>query len=107
MRQLAIAVLGISLVTASAAQADFGKVKSPTRSLGGTGGPLPASKAPPNYGVPAPKPYKPYTPPAQMKSPTPPGNTDGGKLFKPYKPTSIYGPPTGSKAAKPKSYFDH
>ena len=106
MKQLAMAVLGVWLATASAAQADFGKVKSPTPKFDGTGGSRPASRATPNYGVPAPAPYKPYTPPAQMKSPAAPGNTDGGELFKPYKPTSIYGAPAGRKTGQPKSYFD-
>jgi hypothetical protein len=115
MRQLAIAVLGISLATAATAQAQGlgGTTKPP--GVGSFASPYgsttakPAARAAPNYGVPAPEPYKRYTPPAQMKSPAPTGSTDGGEFFKPYKPyqpKSLFGPPNEPKAPKRKSLYD-
>ncbi len=114
MRQLTIAVLGLSLMTASAAQAQglVGTKKPPGVGFASPyGSPAAgsASRAAPNYGLPAPRSYKPYTPPAQMKSPAPSGSTDGGEFFKPYKPyqpKSLFGPPNEPKAPKRKSLYD-
>ena len=111
MRRLAIAILSFGLATAAGteAQACFGGQKTPPRTghFGGSGGSPPAARPTPDYGVPAPQPYKPHAAPAAPKSP---GVTDGGEGFKPYEPYkpfkggSVYSEPT--KPAKPKSLFD-
>jgi hypothetical protein len=108
MRRLLIALIGLSIASAASAQDYMHQPKA-----GGTlfGQKPPAQKASPdatpNYGVPAPQPYKPHAPPAAPKSP---GNTDGGQGFKPFKGSSTYSDRGGldpyKKPAKPKSLYD-
>jgi len=114
MRQLAIAVLAIGLATTTAAQAQTGFGAShpagfgPSRPSGFV--PPPKSAARPaasGFGPAAPQSYKPHAAPSTLN---PPGNTDGGKPFKPFKGTSTYEGPGAFKPYKPpkmKSVYDH
>jgi hypothetical protein len=108
MRQLAIAVLVLSMATAASAQDLMHQPKA-----GGTlfGQKPPAQKASPGFagsGVYTPvQPYQPpaYKPYAAPAAPKSPGNTDGGEPFKPFRGSSTYSDPY-KKPAKPKSIYD-
>ena len=108
MRQLAIAVLAIALATATVAQAGdaFGSRKAPAKDPFASPFDSSALRPPPGFGAPATPAYKPHAAPSSLN---PPGNTDGGKPFKPFKGTSTYEGPGAFKPYKPpkmKSVYD-